>query len=135
MGKPLLILADTHVVLWLALDEAKISKPARKAIEQARRQGQAIAVSSISLLEITLAEAKGRVDLKVSLETFLSSIEQRFAVLAMTGRVCALTRTLPDNYPRDPADRVIAATALDQGLSLITADREIHRSRAVPTIW
>src|SRR5580700_1901199 len=42
---------------------------------------------------------------------------------------------LPPSYPKDPADRIIGATALVEGLSLLTADREIRRSRAVQTIW
>jgi PIN domain nuclease of toxin-antitoxin system len=42
---------------------------------------------------------------------------------------------LPPSYPNDPADRVIGATALIEDLPLITADKEIRRSRAVPTIW
>jgi PIN domain nuclease of toxin-antitoxin system len=42
---------------------------------------------------------------------------------------------LPASYPKDPADRIIGATALVEGLSLLTADREIRRSRAVQTIW
>ena len=130
-----MILADTHVVLWLALDETKLSKAGVGAIEQTRRDGQSVAISAISLWEITLAETKGRINLKTSLETFLSSVEEKFTVLAITGRVCALTKHLPSDYPRDPADRLIAATALDQGIPLLTADGEIRRSRAVPTIW
>lgn len=135
MGQPLLILADTHVVLWLALDPAKISRRARAAIAQARQDGHAVAISGITLWEITQADAKGRINLKVSLETFLASIEEKFAVLPITGRVCAFARALPAAYPRDPADRIIAATALDQGSSLITADAQIRRSKALPTIW
>jgi PIN domain nuclease of toxin-antitoxin system len=42
---------------------------------------------------------------------------------------------LPASYPKDPSDRIIGATALVEGLSLLTADREIRKSRAVPTIW
>ncbi len=41
----------------------------------------------------------------------------------------------PTAYPKDPADRIIGATALVDGFSLITADREIHRSKVVRTIW
>jgi PIN domain nuclease of toxin-antitoxin system len=41
----------------------------------------------------------------------------------------------PATFPKDPADRMIVATALVEGLSLITADREISRSKLVPTIW
>lgn len=130
-----MILVDTHVVLWLALDPTKISKRARTAIEQARKDGEAVAISSITLWEITLIEAKARIDLKTSLETFLAKVEQKFAILAITGRICALTRGLPESYPRDPADRLIGATAIDQGLPLLTADAEIRRANAVPTIW
>jgi PIN domain nuclease of toxin-antitoxin system len=42
---------------------------------------------------------------------------------------------LPASYPEDPADRIIGATALVEGLPLLTADREIRRSKAVQTIW
>ena len=41
----------------------------------------------------------------------------------------------PANYPKDPADRIIGATAPVEGLSLITADRAIQRSKVVHTIW
>ena len=53
----------------------------------------------------------------------------------MTGRICMEAVSLPSSYPKDPSDRVIGATALVEGLSLITADREIRKSGAVPTIW
>jgi len=48
---------------------------------------------------------------------------------------CALIPELPANYPRDPADRIIGATALAEGLTLITADRNILASKAVQTAW
>jgi PIN domain nuclease of toxin-antitoxin system len=43
--------------------------------------------------------------------------------------------SLPPSYPNDPADRIIGATALVEGLPLLTADREIRRSKSVQTIW
>jgi PIN domain nuclease of toxin-antitoxin system len=82
----------------------------------------------------TLA-TKGRVRLDISLESFLQEVESRFIVLPISGRACARAVGLPSTYPRDPADRIIAATALVDGLSLITADREIIRSKALRTIW
>jgi PIN domain nuclease of toxin-antitoxin system len=77
---------------------------------------------------------KGRVRLDISLESFLQEVESRFLVLPMSGKVCARATELPERYPKDPADRVIAATALVAGLPLLTADREIHRSKAVQTV-
>jgi PIN domain nuclease of toxin-antitoxin system len=130
-----MILLDTHAVLWLAFDPAKVSKKARMAIEEARRSGDGLAISDITLLEITNLERKRRVVLRSTLETFLNEIETRFSVLAMTARVCVRSASLPASYPSDPADRVIGATALVEGIPLVTADEEIRRSKALPVIW
>jgi len=130
-----MILVDTHVGVWLALQPKKISKKARTAIEDARRIGQGIAISDIALLEISILERKARIRLNSSLETFLSEIEARFIVLPITGRICVRAVSLPATYPNDPADRIIGATALVEGIPLITADAGIHRSKAVRTVW
>ena len=78
---------------------------------------------------------KGRIQLGISLESFLHEVETRFVVLPITGRACVRSLGLPANYPKDPADRLIGATALVEGLPLLTADREIRRSRALRVIW
>lgn len=130
-----MILLDTHVVVWLALDQTKISKRARFTIDQSRRQSEPLAISDITLFELATLVSKGRVRLNISLDSFLQEVESRFAVLPMNGRVCSLAMALPAAYSKDPADRIIGATALVQGLSLLTADAEIRRSRALPTIW
>lgn len=104
------------------------------AIDDVRRDAKGVAISDITLLELAALANKGRLSLSISLESFLQEVERRFVVLPMTGRVCARAVTLPSTYPKDPADRVIGATALVEGLSLLTADRGIRRSRAVPTI-
>jgi PIN domain nuclease of toxin-antitoxin system len=106
-----MILVDTHVVVWLALEPAKISKKARAAIEETRHSGQGLAISDMTLFELAIIESKGRVKLNASLETFLSEIEARFIVLPITGRVGVRAMVLPADYPKDPADRVIGATA------------------------
>ena len=128
-------LVDTHVVLWLALEPGRISKRAKAVIEQARQRGHGLAISDITLLEIATAENKGRVTLNSSLETFLSEIETRFVVLPITGKVCVRAMGFPAAYPKDPADRIITATAIVEGLPLVTADDAIRRSMALPTIW
>jgi len=129
------ILLDTHVVIWLALEPGRISKRARAAIQETRQRGEGLAVSDITLLEIATIENKGRIKLNASLEAFLAEIEARFIVLPITGRICVSALALPAAYPRDPADRVIGATALVEGLPLITADDGIRRSKALKTIW
>jgi PIN domain nuclease of toxin-antitoxin system len=129
------ILVDTHVVVWLALDQTQLSRNARVAIDDARRNGDGLAISDITLLELATLSSKGRILLNISLESFLREIETRFTVLPISGRACVRALGLPAAYPKDPADRIIAGTALVEGLSLLTADRAIRRSRVLATIW
>ena len=130
-----MIIVDTHVVVWLAFDQAQLSRKARTAIDDARKNGEGLAISDITLLELATLASKGRIRLDISLESFLQEIEARFVVLPITGRACARAMGLPAAYPKDPADRIIGATALVEGLTLLTADREIRRAKAVQTIW
>ena len=130
-----MILVDTHVVIWLAFDANQLSRKARAAIDKARKGGDGLAISDITLLESATLASKGRLRLDISLESFLREVEARFVVLPISGRACVLVLGLPPAYPSDPADRIIGATALAEGLPLLTADREIRRSKALRTIW
>jgi PIN domain nuclease of toxin-antitoxin system len=129
------ILLDTHLVVWLAFDQARLSKNARAAINDARQNGEGLAISDITLLELATLANKGRIRLDISPESFLSEVEARFIILPISGRACVRVFALPTGYPKDPADRIIGATALVEGLALLTANREIRRSRTVHTIW
>jgi PIN domain nuclease of toxin-antitoxin system len=135
MGRTQVILLDTHVVVWLAFDQSQLSRNAKAAINDARENGDGLAISDITLLELTMLSRTGRIHLDISLESFLREIEARFVVLPISGRACVRALALPATYPKDPADRIIGATAIVDGMSLLTADREIRRSRALRTIW
>jgi len=129
------ILLDTHALLWLALESAKLSARAKAAIREARDSADPLAVSDITLFEVAAAESKKRLRLTTSLETFFSEIESKFVVLPITGAICVRAFTFPADYPGDPADRIIGATALVHGIPLLTADRLIRQSQAIHTIW
>ena len=130
-----MILLDTHVVLWLASEPERLSKNARAAIDEARQNGEGLAVSGFTLIELAMLYGKGRIRLGMSPESFLLEVEAHFVVLPISARACARSLTLPASYPKDPADRVIGATALVEGMALVTADAETRRARAVRTVW
>ena len=130
-----MILLDTHVVIWLAQDYKRISRAAEAAIEDARNKDRGLAVAGITLVEIARLASHGRINLIPDVETVLSEVERRFVILPITSRIAMQAFALPANYPKDPVDRVIGATALIEDLPLVTADREIRKSKAVPTIW
>ena len=130
-----MILLDTHVVVWLAQEHQRISPRAHAAIEQERLKEGGVAVSDITLFEIALLASRGRLNFKPDVETTLSEVERQFVVLPMTANIALQAFELPANYPNDPVDRIIGATALIEDIPLLTADREIRKSRAVPTIW
>ena len=122
-------------MLWLVSEPERLSKNAKAAIDEARQNGEGLAVSSFTLIELATLYGKGRIRLGMSPESFLLEVEAQFVVLPISARACARTLTLPASYPKDPADRVIGATALVEGMALVTADAEIRRARAVRTVW
>lgn len=130
-----MILLDTHVVIWLALDPGRISSKASATIDEARQSGSGLGISDMTLLEVAQLAHRGRIAFPAGVETFLSEVEQRFAVLPVTARISVQAFSLPASYPNDPGDRAIGATAIVQGLRLITADDQIRKSRAVLTVW
>lgn len=130
-----MILVDTHVVIWLALDASRLSKKATEAINHARKNGEGLAISAISLYELAVTAHRGRIKLEISVESFLREIEARFIIKPLTGPISLKATELPSSYPNDPMDRLIGATALIEGLRLVTADQQIRNSKAVPTVW
>jgi PIN domain nuclease of toxin-antitoxin system len=130
-----MILLDTHVVLWLASGDARMSKPAQAAVDEARLRGRGLAISDVTLMEIAQLSYRRRIEVLGDLESFLSEVARRFRIFPITVNVAMQAFELPASYPNDPVDRIIGATALIEDIPLLTADREIRKSRAVPTLW
>ncbi|MGA3032839.1 MAG: type II toxin-antitoxin system VapC family toxin [Terracidiphilus sp.] len=129
-----MILLDTHVVVWLAFEPNKLSKRAEQAI-RAARLGDGLAIATITLLELAWLAENGRIESTLSVESFVRLCASKLTVLPITPEIAARAVSLPDTYPKDPQDRLIGATALVEGLGLVTHDKSIKKSRLVPVIW
>jgi PIN domain nuclease of toxin-antitoxin system len=129
-----MILLDTHVVIWLALQPNKLSKRAKEVIRAARLQG-GLAIAGITLLELAWLVEKGRVETTLSVESFVRQCASKMTVLPITPEIAARAVSFPESYPKDPQDRLIVATALVEGIQLVSHDRLIKKSGIVPVIW
>ncbi len=129
-----MILLDTHVLIWLAGEPARLSKKAAQAIRSASRQG-GIAISAITLWELAWLATHGRLDITGTVDAFVERISSRTAIRPITVKVAVLANQLPPSYPADPCDRLIGATALSEGIPLVTKDRSIRNYRQIKTIW
>jgi PIN domain nuclease of toxin-antitoxin system len=118
------LLLDTCAAIWLAEDQP-VSNETVQALDKSAANGQAIYVSSMSAWEIGLLTARGRLTISVSAQSWF---EQLLAIpgvnLAdLSIGILIASSFLPGDPPRDPADRIIAATAREHGYRLVTRDR------------
>lgn len=129
-----MILLDTHVLLWLASEPAKVSKRAGDAIRRAS-QGTGIAISAITLWELAWLAAHDRLEITGTVEAFVEKISSRTAVQPITAKIAVLANQLPADYSGDACDRLIGATALAEGIALVTKDTRIRACKQIKTIW
>jgi PIN domain nuclease of toxin-antitoxin system len=125
-------LLDTHAALWITESSPRLSSRVRSLARDT--SAEHFALSAISLLEIARKARAGEIDLQPDPATWLDDLGHRFSVLPLTPRVVWRSVELDWSH-KDPADRLICATALEHGLSLITHDQEIIRWGRVAVIW
>jgi PIN domain nuclease of toxin-antitoxin system len=130
------ILLDTQVLLWMISSPGKLSQAAVREIRKAQREG-GCAIASISLWELALLFAQGRLRASGTMEASIREIVDKAAVsvLDITSEIAGLAMAFPEPYPKDPGDRLIGATARALGIKLITQDEKILASPLVHTIW
>jgi len=131
------IICDTHIPLFWANAPSRLSRSAAAAVEKGRQDGQ-LAIADISLWELALLHERGRLLLpeEVSPVDYVSRLlpALRLQVLPISTDIAVLSRSSLFQHG-DPADRLIAATALHGRWPLITADEKLRALPELNCIW
>ncbi len=132
-----MLVLDTHILVWWVSGDKTLSKRALKALQECRKEeGGEILISSISAWEIAMLIHKGRLVLTMPVETWLGHVAriEGLRFVPVDTSICLLSTSLPGDFHKDPADRMIVATARKYGAPLLTSDERIIRYPHVTTI-
>lgn len=128
-------LLDTHILLYWLSRDPRLSGAQAAVIQQASA-AQPLWVADISLWEIATLYALGRITLDRPLQAWLEAATARPLVqrVGISPAIAAAVATLPAWFHRDPADRILVATAQVLGMTLLTRDQRIRDAALVPTL-
>jgi len=126
------IILDTCVFIWLGLEQEKLTSDAMSAIQANR-----LAISDITFLEIGCLVRKNRLNISCTASDFANLVVEAhdIEVISITPEIVEIALGLPQEVNKDPADRIIVATALSLGATLITKDDRLRRYPHVDTLW
>ncbi len=116
-------LLDTNAWIWLFSEPGKIRKSVRDALNREDRIG----LSPLSIVEVAQKSAKGRLDFSLPLDRWVRNAmpPSRLVLQPLTAEIALRAYQWPANFHGDPADRIIAATAVIGHLILVTSDEKL----------
>jgi PIN domain nuclease of toxin-antitoxin system len=130
------IVLDTHVLIWALSERDHLSEAADRLFERSARE-KSVHVSSISVWEIALLHKRGRLKFSMDLESWITHVESVpfIKFIPVNNNIATRSVELPDPFYNDPADRIIVATALYLGATLLTKDQQILDYPHVASLW
>jgi len=131
-----MIVLDTHAWIWFTSKPENLSKKAKKAVEAAVKEKNML-VSSISAWEVALLVKKERLKLSMDVTDWIAKSENLpfIQFIPVSNSIAVKSVNLPQPLHSDPADRIIIATALSTGASIVTKDKKFSDYSHVKTIW
>lgn len=132
-----MIVLDTHAWVWWISDPASLPAQARRAIGESLDATRPVHVYTISTWEVALLVARGRLELKMDVRDWVARAEEapEIVFVPIGNRIALRAVHLEDFAHRDPADRLIVATALDLGARLVTSDERLRGYAPLYAIW
>lgn len=130
-----MIICDTHVLLFDALAPTRLSAKAKRFLRQGEQSGQ-LACADISLWEIAMLLKKGRIRVDTRATDFIQTLldARGYKVQPITPAIAAKSQSTEIPH-RDPADRLIAATALVSDSDLVSADNAMKKVPGLRVVW
>jgi PIN domain nuclease of toxin-antitoxin system len=130
------IVLDTHALVWWVTGDAALSKKAKTTINRELANGE-ILVSAISAWEIAMLVARGKLVLTMEVNAWLATVAaiQSLRFVPVDTEIAARSVDLPGEFHKDPADRMIVATARKFAAPVVTKDEKIRAYAHVKTVW
>jgi len=127
------VLLDSHVLHWWSAEPEQLSKAAVAAITEADE----LAVAAMSWFELAWLAQHERIVVTSPIRSWLEGLAGQVRTVGVTPSIAATAVSLPGSFPGDSADRLIYATAIEHGWSLITKDERLrgHRHPRRIAIW
>jgi len=131
-----MILLDTCAIIWDALEPHKLPPAVVDAIAEADEKKRLL-VSDISWREIAMLVQKGRLQIGRPAADFMKLFLQsrNVSVIPVSPEIAELSAGFGAALNADPADRIIAATAIVHRAQIVTADKNLQSAPVVDTLW
>lgn len=125
------VLLDTHVVQWWSAEPDRLSSRASTLLNDATE----LVVAAITWYELAWLARHERIAVRIPIRSWLEQLAAGMRTLTITPAIAETAVSLPDSFPGDPADRLIYATAVEHGLTLVSKDDRLRRHSASLAVW
>lgn len=131
-----MLVLDTHVLVWWVNGDHSLPTKTKKVINNTLSKGGEVIISSISVWEIAMLIQRGRLLLNMDVDSWIAQVDRIEGVTChpVDNEIALKSVTLPGKLHKDPADRMIVATARKLALPLLTMDEKLLKYRHVKTI-
>jgi PIN domain nuclease of toxin-antitoxin system len=128
---------DSHTLLWWLEGDERLSEPARRVLDNEAAAPGSLVVSAVTFWELRLKEVRGQLTPKKPVNTWPDLLRKMPHLrIAGVGLDLWLRVAEMDWRKRDPADRIIAATAIRLGVAVVTVDGKFHSEDSpVKAVW